>query len=551
MMAGMEKARKIILVDSDPTARTSPQIRIGLARIATSLLDAEFLVQEVGQKGTTLDGRSRPVMPHNVLKSLVGNPDAELVAIGVPYAEGDNVSCRISLDTLIGMIRVIDRFRKATGRNIQIVLGGLGITLDTEGTLKFFVKELGERANNLVAVQGEGDLIMRDIALNPEGLMEDSRLWRVDHSGAILPGEHQALTSAELSSLPRFHQDFAPAGLEGARGCKRGCKYCVLRASGGKEIREFSPEAFVEDLEQILRHGDNMYKEITDNNFLDVGIEWWRKVYQLVADRGLLNILKYVDLKVAANFEDLRDLTDEDLILLKELGVKDIQIGVQSFDQEILRRNNRASTNHEQLKQFCIRCESLGITINVDIIIGLPTGSNDQDVIMEKTMGDIMQAFLLAPVARINIYEMSITRGSPLYEEGYDGSESLLGDNLCGRAMYVFAYIRWMQIIRTEISGEYMIGRKIEIQGGAQMHQLMRFHQGIRRMCASIINNLDTTETEKEKLRNMCGLNLEVEEIVVLYSNWRSQYYEALAKRDRIAEGDDIPEWAKLKIVGK
>ena len=114
---------------------------------------------------------------------------------------------------------------------------------------------------------------------------------------------------------------------------------------------------------------------------------------------------------------------------LRRSGVNRISLGVQSSDDEELRRLGRVHT-WQQVKDAVAACRKAGLdNISLDLIYGLPDQTLEQ---WENTLAD---ALVLAP-RHISCYGLKLEEGTPLY----DRRESLnLPDGDLQADMYLYA----------------------------------------------------------------------------------------------------------------
>ena len=114
---------------------------------------------------------------------------------------------------------------------------------------------------------------------------------------------------------------------------------------------------------------------------------------------------------------------------LRRAGFNRISLGVQSSDDETLRRLGRVHT-WQQVKDAVAACRKAGLdNISLDLIYGLPDQTMEQ---WENTLAD---ALVLAP-RHISCYGLKLEEGTPLY----DRQESLnLPDGDLQADMYLYA----------------------------------------------------------------------------------------------------------------
>ena len=115
---------------------------------------------------------------------------------------------------------------------------------------------------------------------------------------------------------------------------------------------------------------------------------------------------------------------------LRRAGFNRISLGVQSSDDEELRRLGRVHT-WQQVKDAVAACRKAGLdNISLDLIYGLPDQTMEQ---WENTLAD---ALVLAP-RHISCYGLKLEEGTPMYRE-YFGSP-LIPDDDTQADMYLYA----------------------------------------------------------------------------------------------------------------
>ena len=118
------------------------------------------------------------------------------------------------------------------------------------------------------------------------------------------------------------------------------------------------------------------------------------------------------------------DITPAYAAFLKELGVTRVSMGVQSFNDDILRWMNRRHDGAGALKAFrCLRAAGFD-NISIDLIFGL---SQLTPGLWEDTL---TQALKLAP-EHISAYQLTVEEGSPLADMIASGSYVEASEEAC------------------------------------------------------------------------------------------------------------------------
>ena len=175
--------------------------------------------------------------------------------------------------------------------------------------------------------------------------------------------------------IPTYKKEFAkdfsyrpmlkkPTGfIEATRGCPYSCGfYCTYGENQGKLIRSYSPEKVVEVMQDLIkRYGFRSFQ------FRD-------PVFGLKKDfieKFCLEIFKK-GLKVEWGMETRIDLLDiEKIRLMKSAGLKSINIGIETPNEEIAKANKRIICDEDKQKSLINAAFNEGIKINAFYILGL------------------------------------------------------------------------------------------------------------------------------------------------------------------------------------
>lgn len=127
-------------------------------------------------------------------------------------------------------------------------------------------------------------------------------------------------------------------------------------------------------------------------------------------------------------------ISDEILCVLKEKSVTSIELGAQSMDDYVLRKNLRGHTSY-QIEQACKKIFEYDIELGMQIMVGLPGQSKQSVMDTAKRVADIHPA-------TIRIYPVVIFKGS-LIEQWYDSGQYVPptldeGIELCSKLLELF-----------------------------------------------------------------------------------------------------------------
>lgn len=129
---------------------------------------------------------------------------------------------------------------------------------------------------------------------------------------------------------------------------------------------------------------------------------------------NLFNIIKPYQAKDSyITIESNPDITLEKIKLLKELGVKRVSLGVQTFNKKYLKLIERESS-YSKIKELIAAFNDQGINnINIDLIYGFNGQTLDELI-------DDLKLFTSLNVQHISTYCLEVSPSSKLYNQGYE-----------------------------------------------------------------------------------------------------------------------------------
>ena len=158
----------------------------------------------------------------------------------------------------------------------------------------------------------------------------------------------------------------------GSRGCPYTCNYCPYLVNSCYRVR--SAESIVEEIRYLsAKYG------IRGISFRDPNLTFNKKRAHEFADL----LLRY-NLDVRWSMEARTDRLDPELLeLLYRAGLRSIEVGVESANQQTLRDNKRKAIPRIQQERIIECCHKLGIRVIANYTLGLPNDTVDgiQDTI--------------------------------------------------------------------------------------------------------------------------------------------------------------------------
>ena len=154
--------------------------------------------------------------------------------------------------------------------------------------------------------------------------------------------------------------------------CVERCNYCYTTSK--KWTKECNLEAYIKKIVNYLDFFENHFKgEVFDNLYIgggDPGI-----LSEDLLDKLLSSIFsKYNFLKEGQRTveNDPRTTSERKMKILKRHGINRLSIGIQTFDPEVLRLNNRIGQNSEMVEDVVKKAKDVNFKVlNLDLIIGL------------------------------------------------------------------------------------------------------------------------------------------------------------------------------------
>lgn len=197
--------------------------------------------------------------------------------------------------------------------------------------------------------------------------------------------------------------------------CRQKCRYCDFASYAGQE-------SFIDHYLQALALETAPYQgQRFDTLYIGGGTPSLLSLAQLEKLIALIEkhfgpVAAFTESTLEANPESL---TAEKLDFLQARGMKRLSMGLQSFDDSVLKRIGRIHTV-EMFLQAYTRARKAGFeNINVDLIAGLPGQTQAQ------FLQGLNQLALLGP-EHISVYGLQVESGTALAQEGFEADEDLL-----------------------------------------------------------------------------------------------------------------------------
>ena len=192
--------------------------------------------------------------------------------------------------------------------------------------------------------------------------------------------------------------------------CRSKCQYCDFYSMGGARNRE----AMDKYLQALTRHIRDCAK-LSPNYVVDTvyfgggtpsffGAEGLEKILSEILKRFTLD--KYPEISLEANPDSV---DSKSLFRLKRAGFNRISLGIQSDDDEMLKKLGRPH-NYQQAKNAVAMARRAGFeNVSVDLMFGLPSQTREA---WTQTLKNVLE---LQP-DHISCYGLKVEENTPLYE---------------------------------------------------------------------------------------------------------------------------------------
>ncbi|VEI07765.1 radical SAM family heme chaperone HemW [Kurthia zopfii] len=206
--------------------------------------------------------------------------------------------------------------------------------------------------------------------------------------------------------------------------CHQICNYCDFNKVFFKNqpVDEYI-ESLGREIKMAVESNPTAYSNIK-TVFLGGGTPTALSAEQL--DRLLTLIVSYIsldDIEEYCTEANPDELTEDKLVVLKRHGINRLSLGVQSFDQELLKKLGRTHEN-EHVFQTIEKAKEIGFTnISIDLMYGLPGQT------IEQWQNTLDQAFSL-DLPHFSAYSLIVEPKTIFYNLMNKGKLPLPGEDL-------------------------------------------------------------------------------------------------------------------------
>lgn len=305
-------------------------------------------------------------------------------------------------------IRVAELARRVLP-TAHISLGGVHPTLDPEGVLAHQAVDTvmrGEGEEAIVALldvlAGKGGSFAEVPGLcfrTENGLSIQPRAPLIHDLDAVPPADYNSFPVERYIEHNGLLRSVRGISMIVSRGCPYACSFCAVQQTMGTKWRFRSAKQVVDQIEALRDEHDIKGVWFKDSIF-NLKRSWTEEFCREMIDR-----------KVGVEWQALTRinlLKDEELAMMKEAGLTQIDLGIESGSPNTLKRLNKKITV-EQIKAG-VALAKKHVRVFGFFMIGVPGETED----------DVQQTFDLAKSIELDRWSWSIYSplpGSPLYED--------------------------------------------------------------------------------------------------------------------------------------
>ena len=192
-------------------------------------------------------------------------------------------------------------------------------------------------------------------------------------------------------------------------GCPNDCAFCNQRTISGKSTTPSLDDAR-HIIEQYLEHGTKKADQIAffGGSFTGISVEKQKEYLSLASEYIKKGLVGSIRLSTRPDY-----ISEDTVKRLVSFGVKNIELGAQSMDEEVLRASNRGHSSFDVEKASEIILKG-GAVLGLQMMTGLPLDN------MEKCMYTARR-FSELGAKESRIYPTVVLRGTKLakmYENG-------------------------------------------------------------------------------------------------------------------------------------
>ena len=190
--------------------------------------------------------------------------------------------------------------------------------------------------------------------------------------------------------------------------CKQKCYYCDFISYSKKEnYFEKYVQALIKEMKNFLYHNDveieTLYIGGGTPSFIDA--RYIEEIMYVLQEKNLLKNIKEITIEVNPG-----TVNEEKLKMYKNIGINRLSIGLQSTENNILKRVGRIHSYEDFLNTYEAARKVGFENINVDLMIGIP---NQKISNIKKSLEKIINLKPIQP-EHISVYSLIVEEGTPI-----------------------------------------------------------------------------------------------------------------------------------------
>lgn len=311
---------------------------------------------------------------------------------------------------------VIDVFNKVkkTFKNKPVCLGGPYVTTIMEDIFK--------KTPSDFAVYGEGEITFSELIFHLKGqksISEISGLMYKTENGEIIKNSAREKIK-DLDTLPMPAYDIFPMNkyplhrMVTSRGCPYACAWCNSSSLWNQSYRIASAGKMIEEVEFLIENYGKKIFVFGDNSF-NINLKRVEAFCDLLLEKNI-NILWSVSFRA-----DI--ITQEIATKMKKAGCYNVSIGIESANNEILKKIGKGTTI-EKISDGIKILKTAGIEIMSQYVIGNPYETLEtfkQSVEYAKTSGcDYTNFYTVLPFKGTTQWDYVLKHGTFFTKEIHD-----------------------------------------------------------------------------------------------------------------------------------
>lgn len=196
------------------------------------------------------------------------------------------------------------------------------------------------------------------------------------------------------------------------KGCPNQCIFCNQKKISGqiKELTADEVRQIIDDYLEINNKVKYTNIEVAFYGGSFTGIEYEKQIELLEVANEYIKNKKINSIRLSTRPDYINQ---EILDYLKKYGVRLIELGVQSMDNEVLKRSLRGHTSKDVINASKLIKEN-GMLLGLQMMVGLPLSDEEKEI---KTAEEFIK---LKPYC-VRIYPVLVIKDTPLEEEYYEG----------------------------------------------------------------------------------------------------------------------------------